>query len=223
VLADPGGLARLQRLGPKKVPVLARGARFIFPQSLEDVAEFVGLADTGLTRLPPEALVAKWLVVLRTAQGYSRQFTPERFEEDAVASRPRPVRVLAHHVFRVAESFLETAVDGHEYSIGAANQESPVRLDREGVARYGAGVIARVEAWWGALGGAGKAGRDCQAPLPTYYGPQSTHQLLERCAWHSAQHVRQLAAVLEAAGATPEPRLQPETLAGLPLPQGIWG
>jgi hypothetical protein len=218
VLADPEGLARLERLGPKKVPVLALGARFIFPQSLEDVAEFVGLADTGLTRLPPEALVEKWLAVLRLGQSYARQFTPERFEEDAVASRKRPVRVLAHHVFRIAESFLETAVDGHEYSIGAANQESPVKLDREGVAHYGAGVTARIATWWDGL-----AQRDCQAPLPTYYGPQSTHQLLERCAWHSAQHVRQLAAVLEAAGSVPEPRLAPETLAGLPLPEGLWG
>jgi hypothetical protein len=35
--------------------------------------------------------------------------------------------------------------------------------------------------------------------------------------------VRQLAAVLEAAGTAPEPRLEPETLAGLPLPEGLWG
>jgi hypothetical protein len=223
VLADPEGFARLQRLGPRKVPVLARGDRFIFTQSLEDVAEFVGLASSGLVRLPPEALVEKWLVVLRTAQDYTRQFTPARFEEDAVASRPRPVRVLAHHVFRVAEAFLETAVDGREYSIGAANQESPVKLDREAVARYGAGVVARVEAWWDDLAGDRKAGRDCRAALPTYYGPQSTHQLLERCTWHSAQHVRQLAAVLEASGQVPAPRLAPETLAGLPLPAGLWG
>jgi hypothetical protein len=218
VLADAEGFARLQRLGPKKVPVLARGDRFIFTQSLEDVAEFVGLAESGIVRLPPEALFEKWLVVLRTAQRYARQFPPQRFEEDAVASRPRPVRVLAHHVFRVAESFLETAVDGREYSIGAANQESPVKLDRDGVARYGEDVIARVETWWTNL-----AERDCRAALPTYYGPQSTHQLLERCTWHSAQHTRQLAAVLEGCGLMPEPRLAAETLAGLPLPEGLWG
>ena len=167
MLADPEGFARLQRLGPRKVPVLARGDRFIFTQSLEDVAEFVGLASSGLARLPPEALVEKWLVVLRTAQDYTRQFTPSRFEEDAVASRPRPVRVLAHHVFRVAEAFLETAVDGREYSIGAANQESPVKLDREAVARYGADIVARVEAWWGGLASEGKAGRDCRAAPAT--------------------------------------------------------
>ncbi len=218
VLADPAGFARLQRLGPRKVPVLARGARFIFTQSLDDVAEFVGLAETGIARLPPADLVAKWLVVLRTAQAYARQFPPARFEADAIASRPRPVRVLAHHVFRIAEAFLETAVDGREYSIGAANQESPVKLDGHGVAVYGEGVIARVEAWWGGL-----ADRDCRADLPTYYGPQSTHRLLERCAWHSAQHVRQLAAVLEGCGIAPAPRLVPGTLAGLPLPEGLWG
>jgi hypothetical protein len=48
------------------------------------------------------------------------------------------------------------------------------------------------------------------------------HQLFERSTWHSAQHARQMIAVLERFGIAPDRRLTEADLAGLPLPQGIW-
>jgi hypothetical protein len=48
------------------------------------------------------------------------------------------------------------------------------------------------------------------------------HQLLERSTWHSAQHARQLAAVLERYGIEPNRRPTPQDLAGLPLPERLW-
>ena len=46
--------------------------------------------------------------------------------------------------------------------------------------------------------------------------------LFERSTWHSAQHARQLIAVLERFGIEPERRLGAAELAGLPLPEGLW-
>ena len=46
VLNDPGGREQLLRLGVRKVPVVAKGDRFVFGQLLEQVARFVGLAGT---------------------------------------------------------------------------------------------------------------------------------------------------------------------------------
>jgi hypothetical protein len=51
---------------------------------------------------------------------------------------------------------------------------------------------------------------------------QPIHVLLERSTWHSAQHARQLAAVLERFGIEPDGRLTAEDLDGLPLPKGLW-
>jgi hypothetical protein len=48
------------------------------------------------------------------------------------------------------------------------------------------------------------------------------HMLLERSTWHSAQHSRQLIAVLERFGIEPDGRLTPQDLAGLPLPERLW-
>jgi len=44
---------------------------------------------------------------------------------------------------------------------------------------------------------------------------------LERSTWHSAQHTRQLADVLQRLGVQ-APALPDEVLQGLPLPQRIW-
>jgi hypothetical protein len=48
------------------------------------------------------------------------------------------------------------------------------------------------------------------------------HQLFERSTWLSAQHTRQLIAVLERFDIEPNRRLSAEDLAGLPLPEGLW-
>jgi hypothetical protein len=203
----------------RNVPVVARGEQFVFGQNLEDVAEFVGLQGTGHQPLPPEELVRKWVQALRAAQRYVRQIPDERIEERVIANRERSIRLLSHHAFRIGEAFLETATGNVEYAIQHANvppAEGTYTTGRE-IARYGDEVIARIEDWW-----AGLEDRSCTQKLPTFYGPQPMHQLLERSVWHSAQHARQLSAVLERYGIEPEGRLTAEDLAGLPLPERLW-
>jgi hypothetical protein len=58
--------------------------------------------------------------------------------------------------------------------------------------------------------------------VKTFYGTPPMHQLFERSTWHSAQHARQMIAVLERLGLEPDVRLTSEDLAGLPLPERIW-
>jgi hypothetical protein len=78
-------------------------------------------------------------------------------------------------------------------------------------------MIDRLEAWWDRLDD-----KSCAQKVKTFYGVQPMHQLFERSTWHSAQHTRQLMAVLERLDIEPNGRLAPEDLAGLPLPEGLW-
>jgi hypothetical protein len=71
--------------------------------------------------------------------------------------------------------------------------------------------------WWTRLDD-----KSCQQKVKTFYGTPPMHQLFERSTWHSAQHTRQMIAVLERFGIEPDVRLTAEDLAGLPLPEGIW-
>ena len=203
----------------RTVPVLASGDQYIFCQNLEDVAEFVGLQGSGHTALPPTVLMTKWTTVLGAAQRYIRQLPSDRLAERAIDNRDRSLRLLSHHIFRVAEAFLETAIDGVEYRTNNANipPEDGTCTTGEEIAAYGDGIVARLEDWWSQL-----EDRSCQRPVKTFYGTPPMHQLFERSTWHSAQHTRQLMAVLERFAIEPQGRLTAEDLAGLPLPEGLW-
>jgi hypothetical protein len=219
VLNDPQGRERLLALGVRNVPVVAKGGQFVFGQNLEDVAEFVGLHGTGHTPLPPEQLIRKWINVLRALQRYVRQLPNERLNERVIANRDRSIRLLSHHAFRIGEAFLETAVDGAEYVVQLANipPKDGTFTTGEEIARYGDTVIARLERWWNGL-----ADKSCQQKVKTFFGMQPLYMLYERSTWHSAQHARQLMAVLERFGIEPDGRLTKDDLAGLPLPERLW-
>src|SRR5262249_55471137 len=131
----------------------------------------------------------------------------------------RSIRLLSHHIFRIGEAFLETVVDGVDYAVQLANvpPKDGTLMTGDEIARYGEQVISRLEKCWGGL-----ADKSCRQKLKTSHGTHSMHQVRERPPWHSAQHARQLAAILERFGIEPNSRLTAIDLAGLPLPERLW-
>jgi hypothetical protein len=218
VLNDPGGRELLlEKYGLRKVPVLAKGDQYAFGQMLEPFAKFAGVSPTAAQGLSPEQLYRKYEIVFAAAQRYARQFPVERLSERVIAHRERPIRTLTYHVFRIGESFLETW-NGAEYSVKIADNEPPDAMKTgDDIAQYGASVWKRYEAWW-----TGVEDRSLSRILKTYYGDVPAAKLFERVTWHSAQHCRQLVAVLERMGISPDRPLTPADLAGLPLPERLW-
>jgi hypothetical protein len=219
VLNDPGGREQLLALGVRNVPVVARGGNYVFGQNLEDVAEFVGLQGTGHKPLPPSELIRKWILVLRALQRYARQLPTERINDNVIENRPRSIRLLTHHAFRIAEAYLESVIDGKEYAIQHANvpPQDGTHLTGAAIAEYGEGVIERLQKWWGQI-----EDQSLSTPVRTYYGMQPMHVVFERSTWHSAQHARQLMHVLERFGIAPDGPLTTADLAGLPLPERLF-
>jgi hypothetical protein len=219
VANDPGGREKLLALGVRNVPVVAKGENYVFGQNLEDVAEFVGLQGTGHKPLPPDQLIKKWVMVLRALQRYARQLPSERIEENVIPNRPRSIRLLTHHAFRIAEAYLDTVEKGVEYSVGHANIPPKDGTCTTGaqIAEYGDAVIQRLEKWW-----AGVKDKTLSEKIKTYYGMQPIAVVFERSTWHSAQHSRQLADVLERFKIQPDRKLTPQDLAGLPLPERLY-
>ena len=221
VVNDPLGREQLLKLGIRNVPALAQGSRCILAQDLEAVAKFVGLDGTGRERLSPPEILEKWINVLRATQRYVRQIPMSRMTERMTAERDRSVRVMGYHIFRVVEVYLAVIEDGAVYS--SADTELPPteqKSDASGdeIAVYGGTVIARLQRWWD-----GFEDKSFEQPVPTEYGMRSLQEILERSAWHSAQHARQLIAVMERFGVEPDGRLTAKDLQGLPLPESVWG
>src|SRR5574341_113153 len=217
VHGNPGATEELRKLGARSVPVVARGGRFVFAQTIGDVIGFLGLKVKPQAPLAPEALMAKLELVLAAAARYVRQIPAAELDKP-FRNRNRPVRELAHHVFRIVEGFLESMDDGRELTYERIMQPREAALvTAEDIARYGEDVRARARRWWAAY-----SDRECRRPIATYFGEHPLHLVLERTVWHPAQHTRQLMLVLESLGIAPDRPLGAADLAGLPLPEKAW-
>jgi hypothetical protein len=218
VLNNPEGRELLMnKYGLRRVPVLAKGDQYAIGQMIEPFAKLAGIDLQTSDRLSPEQLYRKYEMIFAAAQRYCRQFSQEQLQEKVIPNRPRLIRTLCFHIFRIGEAFLE-AWDGAEYSQGIADGEPMSSLQSgDMIAQYGASVWARYETWWRNL-----EDRSLSRILKTYYGDTSAHRVFERCTWHSAQHCRQLIAVLQRMGIEPNGALTPADLAGLPLPERLW-
>jgi hypothetical protein len=209
-------MEQLKALGLRNVPVVAIGERYTFAQNLKDVAKFIGVA-LNREQLPPEVLVQRYDAILETAQRLVNQLPDDKLDERVIPNRQRLIRPFAYHIFRIGESFL-IAYEGAQYSNTLANVGPPEELATAAqIVAYGQQIRDRLSAWWSS-----NADRSLEKKLDTYYGMQTAHDVFERTVWHSAQHCRQLAAVLERLGIAPDQPLQPAQTLGLPMPEGLW-
>jgi glutaredoxin len=217
VHGNEAAMEELRKLGARSVPIVARGGKFVFAQTIGDVIRFLGLQVRPQERLGPEALMRKLDVVLTAAARYVRQIPAAELDKP-FRNRNRPIRVLAHHVFRIVEGFLESMDDGKLLTYERIMEDaSPAIRTAEDIARYGEGVLARAKRWWDAY-----PDKSCQRPMQAYFGEHPVHVVLERTVWHPAQHTRQLMLILESLGIAPDRPLGAADLAGLPLPEKAW-
>jgi hypothetical protein len=210
-------LAELARLGARSLPVVSRGDKFIIAQSLNTLADFVGLKEQMAAALSPTELAAKVDLILEGAQRFVRQIPDDKFELK-LKNRDRSYRVLCHHLFRIPEAFVEAQTTGSEL-VHASLVAPPVdALQTPGqVADYGGEVRRRFAEWWQKL--PDKSGTQA---MRVYWGQHTLHEVLERTTWHSGQHVRQVMMLLEGLAITPDRPLGPADFAGLPMPQSVW-
>ena len=216
VSARPEAMEELRELGVRTVPVVARGKEYVFAQELADVSQFIG-RKVDFRRLPPAALHQKWQAVLAAAQRHVMQIPAERLPERATPGRDRSIRDLAYHVYQVPDAFLQAVEDGAQDLTAVYNAPPPANVTKvDDIRAYGASVAKRLEAWWRREGKRAES-----AKVETYYGEQPLHHVMERCTWHSAQHARQIIAVLERFGIRADGPLTREDYAGLPMPEAL--
>ena len=217
VLEDEGGLERLRALGARSVPVVSRGEEFVFAQVIKDVVDFLGLADDTRPELSPAELAARYRQVLATAIRLTRQMPDDRLENQ-LPNRPRSWRVLMHHLFQIPNAFLDMDESGTPmcYEDLTAPPPDDLRSSLD-IAQFGERTRERFARWWERVRDEG-----FDREMEVYFGTTSRHEMLERTVWHSTQHVRQLASLLEQAGIRPDAPLGPADIAGLPLTEKVW-
>jgi glutaredoxin len=219
VLADPRAFEALAELGVRTVPVLARGDRYVLAQDLAEVARFAG-QPYRQRRLAVPQLLARIAALVEAAAQHAERW-PAAALPLQLPERPRSHADLLYHVAMIVQGLLDAAEPG---GLG--------RLDYEYFERRPPASLVAPQALAAELRRVAVALRDNAAAMAagaeqrrvvTYYGERPLHEVLERTAWHVAQHIRQvnhlLLDVLRVADAR---SLDPALLSGLPLPERVW-
>jgi len=218
VLEDRGAVAELAALGVRSVPIVRRGEDWANGQVLREVARVAGIAWSGAEILPTPELARRLVAIQTAAQRLFAQIPDDKLGR-MLPHRPRSYAQLAYHIFNIADAFLEHEVQGLPLKEGAYGRVPPPQMDTKAmILAYGEEVLARFQAWWD---GPGRT-TDCARKASVYYGDVTVHEYLERTAWHSGQHVRQLMMVLGLLGIEPDRPPGRETFAGLPMPDKVW-
>jgi glutaredoxin len=223
-LNNPDAMRDLERLGVRTIPLVSQGNRFTFAQSLDEVAKFVGKSVAKREMLEPDVLANRWLHILRSAEGYVEQIPPARFRDPIFPGRERTIGQLAYHVFQIPHAFLETVENNVADWTIITNTDAPATVASSAdILRYAHPQTERLARWWE---------RQSQRPIEEfknstqkaimYSGERVMHEFLERSTWHSAQHTRQLIAVLESLNVKLKAPLGAADYANLPMPAGLW-
>ena len=203
-------------MGARSVPILSRGDEWVFAQNLGHVVKFLGLQEKTGPVLSPDQLIARTDRFLTAASRLISQM-PDAHLATEVPNRPRSYKVLAHHIFRIQEVFLEVA-NGATLTYEALAGRPPETLHGfTDIAAFGDQVRTNLVTWWAA-----KSDKSGKETVQTYYGPQTLHETMERATWHSGQHVRQWIMLLGMAGITPDRTLSAEDYKDLPMPMNAW-
>lgn len=214
VEGNPAALEEMRRLGAPLAPAVAVGNRVVHGWNPKGVAELVGVKYVERERLSPRELAQRLDTILAAAQRAIRQVPNDKLEMKS-PERDRTVRNLGYHVFRLSLGFSDAMAERRLPEEWLQEKAPPEVGDGPAIARYGQTVREHLAEWF-------KRPDACEGVVETYYGPQTGHDLLERTAWHAAQHLRQLYALLGMMGISPDRPLPEKDFAGLPLPKALW-
>jgi hypothetical protein len=220
ILADSKRAERLRALGGR-VPATVVGDRWAPGADLGAVAKLLDLPYDQRESLPPKELNWRYQVIMTTLAGFFLQ-SSEPVLQKRHPTRERSVLDIGHHAASVMRVFL-TCYDPERYKGVQYELDFEARTPR-GV-KTGADLIARsvdtlvhFNRWWATDG----HDDPLDQVVETYWGHQSLHAAFEREVWHTAQHARQVEALMREAGVTPTTPLDPMVLDGLPLPDRLF-
>jgi len=216
VLADADGLAELEALGIRHVPVVVRGNEWVSGQVLRDVAAFTG-ARWGHEMLPPETIKLRIDGILDGALRFAAQLPDDVFDTQLPDRPTRTYGGLACHIFQIIDAFIDEN-DGIPLTHAAYLAPPPDGVTTSAdIVALGERARDRFHIWWN-----DGNGHDFTRRADVYYGEVNQHEFLERTAWHSGQHTRQLMLVLDKLGIAPAQPMTDTDFAGLPMPETVW-
>ena len=219
VLEDKTGFKDLERFGVKMVPIVAKGDAWANGAVFRDVAKVAGFDYQAHKMLEPKNMVDKIIKINEAALRYLEQIPNEKLDT-LLPGRPRSYRQLVYHIFNIQDVFLRRVEDNAPYTYESLLSILPKEMKtKKNLADYGNKVRKNFLEWWHRDG----VTTDFKQPGNVYYGKVILHEVLERTAWHSGQHTRQVLLMLkEKLNLVPNEPIEDVVFQGLPMPKNIW-
>lgn len=220
VVENPERATRLTELGAR-APAAVVGEQWAPGGDLAAVARLLDIPYDKREPLPPKELSWRYHVVMATLCGFFQQASPD------VLARRHPMRKrtvldIGHHAASVMRLFLAyydpERYQAESYLLDAgATAPAGIRTGAD-VIDQAIGTLGEFDRWWTSDG----FDDPLERLVETYWGIQTLSASLEREVWHTAQHTRQVEALLRDAGVEPATPLAPMILEGLPLPTSLF-
>ena len=216
VRETPVAKDQLAALGARSVPVIVRGNDWTYAQDLDDVARFIGVDREHESRLPIDVLASRVSRLLSAIIRFTERLPESSLEQVLPGRSDRAAIDLAWHVPMIVAGFLAAAKGGRLTFDFFERRPAGADRSRAAVIATQRAYESMFSSWW----------RSAQGQLPyavdTYYGRRPFATVLERTAWHVAQHARQLEFLVRLGGVDTGESLTDAELGGLPLPEGVW-
>jgi glutaredoxin len=219
VLEDKTGFEDLERFGVKMVPIVAKGDAWANGAVFRDVAKVAGFDYKAHKMLEPKIMVDKIIKINEATFRYLEQIPNEKLDT-LLPGRPRSYRQLVYHIFNIQDVFLRRVEDNAPYTYESLLSILPKEMKtKKDLSDYGNKVRKNFLEWWHRDG----AATDFKQQGNVYYGEVILHEVLERTAWHSGQHTRQVLLMLkEKLNLVPNEPIEDVVFQGLPMPKNIW-
>ena len=219
ILEDPRGFKDLEKFGLRMVPIVIKGEKWANGAVFRDVAKVAEFSYDEHKMLEPNILFSKIIQINEITCSFLKQIPVSKLDV-ILPGRPRSYRQLIYHIFNIPEVFLNYFQNNTPYTYEALLSILPDQIkDENDLYDYAEDIKLRFESWWSNEG----KNFDFSKPANVYYGEVSFHEVLERTAWHSGQHCRQVELLLkEKLNIIPKIALNESLFAGLPMPSNIW-
>ena len=216
---DPQGLERLEQLGIRGVPVLARGDEYV-RGDLSQVDALLGLVPTREETLPPGELIDRLTSLLLTAVGLGERIPRDHWNDVTPRAGRTSLGLVSHVVWHGAyfaklatKPDAELSEDLARTLIGESSHPD-LRIDV--LFELANRIVVEIREWWD------EGTVDLTRVVNTPQGPEQLHRTLDSTTYSVAQHTRQLLSLLDDYGLSPDRALVEEEMRGIALPTAVW-
>ena len=178
---------------------------------LQQVARLTGLNYDSTPELSPAELKLRQAALLSILDRVLDRI-PNPAHNLKIPGRDRTVWNLVEHMCEIACVYQRIVEGISTFDVAAADADVTVRSTGVQIHSSINELTAKLSV----------ETQDYERRIETYFGPASLHYVLERCTWHIAQHLRQLASLMRDIDTSIMPEIESKLLDGLPIPIEVW-